>query len=214
VGASIDYTLGVTPDSTSEQVLPNETGVLVRRARRGDEGAMSTLLERYQPRVMRIVRRRIGNELRSRMESGDVVQDAMVEVIHSFDDFKVKDDRSFLRWISGVIENRLRNHSRASRAIAIDPLQPALLEKRPAPADDVRSKRTDRRERELLAEGLDLLSEGHRTVIRLRNNERLSFKEIGERTDRSEDAAFMMHKRAKARLAQVVHGLRRRRPTD
>ena len=37
---------------------------------------------------------------------------------------------------------------------------------------------------------------------------RLTFKEIGERTNRSEDAAFMLHKRAKARLAKIVLGLR------
>ncbi len=191
--------------------LPSETGVLVRRARGGDHAAMSALLERYQPRVLRIVRRRIGRDLRSRMESGDVVQDAMVEIIRSLGGFTPSDDRSFLRWISGVIENRLRNHARNAGEAPIHGLQPGTVEAAsPGPAASVDL----RREQELLNDGLASLGEGHREIIRLRNQERLSFREIGERTGRSEDAAFMMHKRAKARLVRIVHGLRQRRRTD
>ena len=199
------------PDHASEP-QPSETGVLVQRARKGDDGAMSALLERYQPRVMRIVRRRLGSELRSQMESGDVVQDAMVEVIRSLESFEAKDDRSFLRWITGVIENRIRKHARNVRELVLDPLQPAIVEQ-PSAAEGSAPAAERQHEEELLAEGLTLLGEGHRTVIRLRNQERLSFKEIGERMDRTEDAAFMVHKRAKARLAQIVHGLRQRQRT-
>ena len=184
------------------------TGALVQRARAGDGAAMAVLLERYAPRVLRVVRRRLGPDLRRHVDSGDVVQETMVEVVRSIGGFQPRDERSFLRWLAALVENRLRNLARKGRRQPLASLDEAGEE--PQASGASRTHPLDRRfERELLAAAMEELSEDHRRVLRMRHEERLPFKEIGERTGRSEDAAWVLHKRAKSELARRVSALRR-----
>ena len=195
-------------DSPVDQPLPQETGVLLTRAREGDSNALAALLERYEPRVLRIVRRRIGPSLRGRVESGDVVQDTMIEVMRSFVDFTPKDERSFLRWISGVVENRMRNLWRSAQGRTVDELASADSGDVPV-IPDTSGEALDRElERELLSQAMETLRDDFRRVVHLRHFARLSFQEIGDQMGRSEDAAWALHKRAKAELARTIHGLR------
>lgn len=195
-------------DRPEEEDPALATGALVERARAGDGAAMAALLERYEPRVLRVVRRRLGPDLRRHVESGDVLQETMVEVVRSIGGFRPRDERSFLRWLAALVENRLRNLARKGRRHRVDSLEDHALD--PAASGASRTHPLDRRfERELLAAAMDELSDDHRLVLRLRHEERLPFKEIGERTGRSEDAAWILHKRAKSELARRVSALRR-----
>ena len=64
------------------------TGRLVAGAKAGDEAARAELYERYQQRVLSIVRVRMGALLRSRMESRDLVQSVMLESLKDLDAFE------------------------------------------------------------------------------------------------------------------------------
>ncbi len=55
-----------------------------------------------------------------------------------------------------------------------------------------------------LQQALRQLSPDHEAVIRLRNWERLSFAEIGQRLGRSEEAAKKLWARAITRLKEVL----------
>ena len=58
---------------------------LVRRAQAGERPALERLFERYYDRVRRIVRARLGPELRLRVESVDILQETFTAAVGSFD---------------------------------------------------------------------------------------------------------------------------------
>jgi DNA-directed RNA polymerase specialized sigma24 family protein len=113
--------------------------------------------------------------------------------------------------MSGIAENRLRNLARrqssgfdvpAGIENGADLEDPAPWPGREGPPEGQED------EWRLLLRGLDQIKPKNREVLQLRNFERLSFRDIGLRMRRSEEAVWMMHKRAKAELIGVIHGLR------
>lgn len=101
---------------------PPESVELLRRAQGGEPAALDRLLERYYPRVLGMVRSRLGAELRRSTESADVVQEAFGQAVAAFDRFEMRDDEAFVRWMAALVENRLRDlakyHGRAKRSAA------------------------------------------------------------------------------------------------
>jgi RNA polymerase sigma-70 factor (ECF subfamily) len=82
---------------------------LVRAAQRGEKDALGRLMERYYPRVLGIVRARLGDELRRNTESIDVAQEAFGQAVRAFEHFELRDDDAFVRWMAQLVENRLRD---------------------------------------------------------------------------------------------------------
>ncbi len=64
-----------------------------------------------------------------------------------------------------------------------------------------------REEEKLLDLALQQISEEHNAVIRMRNLEHLSFTEIGERLNRSDDAAQKLWTRAIEKLKERLNAL-------
>lgn len=89
---------------------------LARSARSGEANALEALVARHYDRVLAIVRKRLGADLRRFHESGDIVQEAMVQAVRSFERYELEDEDAFLRWISGVVENRIRDLAKLQRA--------------------------------------------------------------------------------------------------
>ena len=183
------------------------TEVLIRRAHGGDRGAIAQLISRYQGHLLSLVRRRLGPALRSQVESRDVAQDVMLRAVQDVQGFRPRGPRSFLSWMSGIAENRLRNLAR-DRSKGYD--LPVGIEigaqlEDPAPEPGVDGSEA---EWHLLQRGLERLEWKNREVVRLRNIEQLSFREVGHLMGRSEEAVWMMHKRAMAELIGVIHGMR------
>ncbi len=87
-----------------------KTQRMVTLAQAGDESALDRLCNVYGERVRRIVRMRMGGELRSKMESMDLVQDAFISALRSLENFTYRNEGDFLRWLSQIAENRLRDH--------------------------------------------------------------------------------------------------------
>ncbi|MFC1794870.1 hypothetical protein ACFL3Q_14945 [Planctomycetota bacterium] len=70
--------------------VDRNTQHLVTLARDGDEAALNQLCRVYAARVLWLVRLRMGKELRSKLESMDVVQDVLVYAVRDLGDFKYK----------------------------------------------------------------------------------------------------------------------------
>ena len=193
----------------SESPRPADaTGVLVGRARDGDRDALEALIERYWKRVERVVRRRMGPGLRRWTESGDVVQDAMIATFRGIGSFEPRDEGAFFRWLTGVVENRLRNLAAEQERRTPRGGTPSQLDL----AGDASEPGTglDRqRERALLAGALEQLDPDYRRVIELRHYGRLSFAEVGAALGRTENAAWMLHRRATVQLARHMNTMRR-----
>jgi len=82
---------------------------LVRAAQHGDKAALGALMERYYPRVLGIVRARLGDELRRNTESIDIAQEAFGQAVRAFERFELRDEDGFVKWMAQLVENRLRD---------------------------------------------------------------------------------------------------------
>jgi RNA polymerase sigma-70 factor (subfamily 1) len=90
------------PEQTSTQAL-------LQRAQSGDKEALNDLYNRYLMRVLAAVRARLGAELRGKLESWDVVQDALLASLKNVQSFDQASEGAFLHWLAKVVENRIRD---------------------------------------------------------------------------------------------------------
>ena len=61
-----------------------QTQRLVTMAQNGDDSAINQLCKVYNERVLRIVRMRMGPELRTKRQSMDLVQDVFISALRSY----------------------------------------------------------------------------------------------------------------------------------
>jgi RNA polymerase sigma-70 factor (subfamily 1) len=87
-----------------------KTRQLVTLAKEGDQSALNYLCGLYGERIRRMVRLRMGPELRAQLESMDLVQDALWTAVQELDDFTYQDEGDFLRWLSSIVENTIRDN--------------------------------------------------------------------------------------------------------
>ncbi len=88
----------------------HKTQELVALAKDGDNSALDKLYNAYGERVRRIVRLRMGKELRPKLDSMDLVQDALVSALEGIGGFTYNNEGDFLRWLSKIAENALRDN--------------------------------------------------------------------------------------------------------
>ncbi len=196
--------------------VANRTQELVALAKDGNDSALNQLCNVYGERVHWIVRLRMGAELRSKLESMDVVQDVLVSALRDLGDFKYKDDGDFLRWLSKITENRLRDNVEKLHADKRDIRKEVRLDNRGpttggrffavrGPIDAttpsvIMSKKEDLDE---LAKAMDELKPEYKEVIVLTKIEGLSYKEISDRLGKSDEAVRKLVSRAMAVLTSV-----------
>ena len=93
-----------------------KTQHLVVLAKDGDKTALNQLCGIYAERVRWMVRFRMGKELRSKLESMDLVQDTLIHALNDLGDFTYKNEGDFVRWLSTIAENVLRGNLKKLRA--------------------------------------------------------------------------------------------------
>jgi len=198
------------------QESPSETRQLLVRLREGDRSALDALLERDLEWIRGCVRRRLGPALRSRLDSGDVVQEAVIEFLRHGPPFLVSDQEQFRRLAARVVENVIghqydwftaqRREQNRDRPLPSEDILD--LDARRA-AQGTPSKEAQRHEREACVRlGLELLEAQDREAILLREWKACSLAEMGTRLGITEDAARMRYHRAVQRLAVKVRQLR------
>ena len=187
----------------------HKTQSLVTLAKEGDKLAIEQLCRIYGERVRRIIRLRIDRKLRSKLDSVDVVQDALILAMGGLKDFTYKNEGDFLRWLSKIAENKLHdildkfytekrdirreipfkkveNNTEEGSFIAAEPLEtttPSVLL--------FRKEQLDK-----LEKAIDDLKPDYRDVIYLSRIERLSNAEIAEKLGKSKGAVAMLLSRA------------------
>ena len=97
----------------SRRVTDNETSFqLLLRARDGDQDAVELLCARYLPRLNRWARGRLPRGARSAMDTGDVVQEVLVNVIRRLKMFEPRDEGTFQGYLRQALTNRFRDEAR------------------------------------------------------------------------------------------------------
>ncbi|HEX9792773.1 MAG TPA: sigma-70 family RNA polymerase sigma factor [Planctomycetota bacterium] len=185
---------------------------LLQDAQKGDAAALERLLARYQDRVLAAVRRRMGADLRTWLESQDVMQEVMVQAVDSLHRGSPRGGIEFYGWLCAITENRLRNLARTRRRRSNLTGDSSLMRRVEAPPAETVLEIEERalHEHEVVERALRMLAPDHARVIRLRNYLGMSFRDVGARMDRSDAAAGELHKRAKLKLVKKVAELERR----
>jgi RNA polymerase sigma-70 factor (ECF subfamily) len=130
---------GLPPASSSG--LPDvpdlaDTLVLVRRARAGDRAALDRIFARYQDRVHRIVRIRMGAKLRGSLDSSDIVQETCAVALQKLAGFEPRDHSSLIQWLARIAERQIHDAADRMNAekrdkrreVALEPLARAAHE--------------------------------------------------------------------------------------
>lgn len=87
----------------------SSTQIVLQRVRAGDTQALNELYKRYVLRVLAAVRIRLGVHLRQKVESWDIVQDAMLASLKNVSEFNDSSDGAFMKWLDRIVENRIRD---------------------------------------------------------------------------------------------------------
>jgi RNA polymerase sigma-70 factor (ECF subfamily) len=191
----------------------HKTQHLVRLAQEGDETALSQLCNVYGERVRRLIRLRLDQRLRPKLDSVDIVQDALILALGSLQDFTYKDEGDFLRWLSTIAENRLRDILDGFHADKRDVRKEIPFRKEgrstaggsigaAGPVRDTtpsvilgKKEALDR-----LEKALDGLKPEYKEIIVLKKIEGLSHAEIAKRLGKNAGAVRMLLARAMAAL--------------
>ncbi len=186
---------------------------MVDLAKDGDHSALDQLCKVYGERVRRIVRLHMGKELRPRLDSMDLVQDALVSALGGLEQFTYKNEGDFLRWLAKIAQNTLRDnldklytHKRDVRKeiqhIDNERTTAGAFVANAGPVDATTPSVIMSRKEDLdkLEEAIDRLKPEHREVIVLTKIEGLSYKEIGRKLGKSADAVGMLLSRAMVAL--------------
>ena len=197
-----------------EQTVDNKTQNLVALAKDGDQTALNQLCRVYAARVLWLVRLRMGKELRSKLESMDLVQEVLISALGDLGDFTYRTEGDFVRWLSRVTENRLRDNLDKLHAVKRDIRKEVRLNSHRIATEDsfvaaaepidtttpsaIMSKSE---EFDKLAKAIDTLKPEYREVIVLTKIEGLSYRKIGDKLGKSADAIRMLVSRAMGALS-------------
>jgi RNA polymerase sigma-70 factor (ECF subfamily) len=190
---------------------PTTTFDLLGKARQGAGDAASLLFERYQRRLAVLVRYKLGEEWRSKLDIDDLVQETMMRAYRDLDSFTYRSPGSFLHWLSAIadhtIADAVRYQGRARRhATAMLRFRSESNPLGPEPVDSLTPSRVfARAERlEALLRKMDELPEQYREVLLLSKIEGLTTEEISERLQKPREAVSLLVFRAVRRLRELM----------
>ena len=196
-----DPLLASIPAATAEADL-ERTVVLLARVRAGDRAAADSLFRRYQERLQRIVRVRLGMRVRRWTESGDVVQEVFQEALSKLERIESLSEFDLLDWLGRVATHRIRDivdHMHAAkrnveRCEELDHVVPGeLAHEQTSPSGQAYRAEV----RALLDEIVSGLPENYREVILRRDYEGASWEEVARAlSPPSLPAAHQPHPRA------------------
>lgn len=166
---------------------------------------LDAIVARYLPRLHAYVRLNMGESLRAREASLDVVQSICREVLEERGAFAYQGEGQLISWLLTAATNKLRERARSlgrqkrdvARETPQDQVDPSVYGGLTTPSQDA----ARREEIEALENALGRLSDDHREVIVLARIVELPHAEIARRMNRSETATRNLLGRALMKLA-------------
>lgn len=184
-----------------------KTQQLVALAKDGDQAAIERLCGVYAERIRRIVRFRMGPQLRSQMESMDIVQDALFAGLSDLGQFEYGKNGDFMRWLSRIAENRIKDNVDRMHAAKRDVRREAPVETWSAVRSPIVTTTPSvilaRKEQyDHLESAMDRIKPEYREVIILSRIENRSNREIGRKLEISPNAVSKLLARAIVAVAK------------
>lgn len=179
--------------------------MLIPKCKQGDDAARENLLTEISGFLKLVADQNMDSKLRQKIGASDIVQDSLIKLVEHFEQFNGNTSIEFRGWLKRIVVNEIHSKRRAFATAKRNSLREETIESgssgqlgvQPEDSNLTPSSNAIAKERvERFYQALDGLSDDHATVIRLRNLDRLSFKDIGEIMGRSEDAVSKLWYRA------------------
>src|SRR6185437_6116855 len=193
--------------------------VLFQQARGGNEKALGQLLESYTRYLTLLARVQIVRRLQGKVDPSDVVQETFLEAHRQITNFRGNSEGELVAWLRRILAGQIAltlrrflgtkgRDLKLERELAAQLDQSSeILDGGLVASNSTPSQHASRREQALLlADALDRLPEDYREVIILRHLEGLSFAEVSQRMERSEDSVQKLWVRALANLRRSLGG--------
>jgi len=180
---------------------------LVQRFRGGDDTAFSQLFKKYRPRLAVLIRYKLSESLRERIEVDDILQEVFLEATRDIGTFTYRSPGSFMSWLSRIADHVISDEARMRARVKRDGGEQVRFRSEsnpagPEPVDPATPSRTllqtERAAR--LHAMLETLPPNYRDVILMAKIEGLSMEEIAQRMQRSREAVSVLLCRALQRL--------------
>jgi RNA polymerase sigma-70 factor (ECF subfamily) len=193
----------------------NDAGQWLTAARAGSSEALGQALEACRLYLLAIADKELATHLRAKGGASDLVQETFVDAQKLFPRFHGHTENELLAWLRELLLHNLADFNRRylgtgkrklSREVSLSPDsssgEPALQ----LPADGLTpsTKAMAPEQAAALDRALEGLPPEYREVLRMRYEEDLSFEEIGQRMERSANAARKLWLRAVQRLQQQL----------
>jgi RNA polymerase sigma-70 factor (ECF subfamily) len=183
---------------------------LLAQARGGDRQALDRLFAACRNYVRVLAQSEVASWLQAKVDPSDLVQQTLLDAYRDFRQFRGGTTAEWLVWLRRILEHNARDQVRCYRgtdkrqaAREVPLAGPAGFPLDPAAGGETPSQELVRKERELqVADALARLSDDHRTVLLLRNLQRLPFDEVARHMGRSRPAVQMLWLRAVRRLQE------------
>lgn len=178
---------------------PERSVELLRLAQSGDDEARNDLLARYLPRLERWASRRLPRGVRTMLDTGDLVQDAVINALRHLETIEIRTDKSFEVYLKRAISNRIIDLYRRPRRPRQE-LDDALPSQDASALDVVLGRET----RERYEDALDTLSESDCQLIVMHTELGMANADIADEIGKSHDAVRVALGRALKRLAVAM----------
>jgi RNA polymerase sigma-70 factor (ECF subfamily) len=184
----------------AERVAGEDTNVmaLIAAARSGSSTSLGKLLANYRGYLLLVANQEVDTKLRVKIAPSDVAQETFLLAHQKFDAFEGTNEHEFRGWLRKILVNRYKDLWRefqATKRRCADREVP-LDRDVSGPGGGLLAKRDDTPSRQMIAaeelsaleQALATLPPEQRMIVEMRNWDRLSFVEIGERLGKSQDA--------------------------
>lgn len=193
---------------TETQRTEDEFRQRLDQAKQGDTEALNELLKDARRFLHHVARSTIDADMRSKLSTSDLVQDALVDVNRHFSSFRGTDNQQLMAWLRRILINNLLNRYRSyrqtqRRAVSRETHQ-VDVESLPVVGESPSRMAVHNEDRVRLETALNELPLHYQKILRLRHQRQLSFVRIAELLGKNPDAVRKQWYRAFEQLSQAL----------
>ncbi len=196
----------------------DKTEQLLDGARQGDADAVNRLMDRHRDAIQRMVRMRLDQKIRRRVDVSDVVQDVLIEANRRLAGYLEDPAMPFHLWLRHITSDRIIDAHRRHRGSAkrsVDREQPLVVQGNDRSTIQLAAQLCDAEmtpaaratQAEMarhVEQAITQLADQDAEIIVMRHYEHLSNQEVALALQLSEQAASMRYLRAVRRLRGLL----------
>lgn len=155
-----------------------EDSELIRLYKLGNDRAINVLLQRHQAEIYQ----RIYEVMRNDAASKDILQESFIKILRSLESSNYNEEGKFLPWAVTIAKNLCMDDKRKTKRRPVYNYSPEVFNHQKQISFSMPCRLSELELRNKINRILDRLPEPHRTVIKYRHYEDMSFKEISSLT--------------------------------